>query len=744
MAEPSADPPQHLVAFGMPAEERQQLAELVQRGLEPAQPRFAEAVRALPTAVNGADVLTLMGVLTLHFGAFEAGTNAESERPLGVFQHHLEMAQGALLALGGDGIETQLHARAVALAESIQELNAAWSMLQMRRIAHAQDEDEHIRETVIFRLRARAATVRGWAYGSRLTPVLERLLEPLTEQCEDAIGISPAAVVRWWDRIGEEIDRRLQEHRRVVMEACDWPVDADWAQRIAEQFGGSADPADATTDLAADVDTRRALILERAGLCAHRIFRFTLDDLLTLYPGQEPSAEALARLLDAWSVRPGEEIPVNRLVADNPVVHRPLVRARDGEWHFFCAWLLYHSAFELIEHVFDDQPEIFDAYLDRRAEFLEERTAELVAQALPGARVERGLVGADPDDGKAYENDVVATISTLVAILEAKAGRLHPDVRRARGRVMRERLDQLLVSPSAQAERLAQRLVNGEGETAFTRRADGADVSIDASGIRRAVTAGVTLEPVADLLPRLTEVERAGITSADIDALAYSISLFDLELVVDLLGHPSEFLHYLGRRAEIERRSFLGGDEVDLLGLYLKTGFNIGEEEFSGEGRLDVTGMSDPIDVWHARREAGMDAPRPGVERTPWWESLLTRVEERGGARWAEVGVTLCNVAPPEQAEFHAAMTELRRSIVAGERPLNDMVVFSNGPPERLDVFVGVIAHSPERNERMQQVEAAARSAAGHTGAQRLIVISWTPKPIDSPYLALALFDGPE
>ncbi len=121
MTEPDADSPQHLVAFGMPAEERQRLAELVRQGFEQAQPRFAEAARALPTAVDGTDVRTLMGVLTLHFATFEAGTNAEFERPDGVFQHHLEMAQGALLALGGGVIQTQLHSHALTLAESVQE-----------------------------------------------------------------------------------------------------------------------------------------------------------------------------------------------------------------------------------------------------------------------------------------------------------------------------------------------------------------------------------------------------------------------------------------------------------------------------------------------------------------------------------------------------------------------------------------------------------------------------------------------
>ena len=39
-------------------------------------------------------------------------------------------------------------------------------------------------------------------------------------------------------------------------------------------------------------------------------------------------------------------------------------------------------------------------------------------------------------------------------------------------------------------------------------------------------------------------------------------------------------MHYLVRRAEFERNAVYSGDEIDLLALYVQTGFNIGEAEF--------------------------------------------------------------------------------------------------------------------------------------------------------------------
>jgi hypothetical protein len=104
----------------------------------------------------------------------------------------------------------------------------------------------------------------------------------------------------------------------------------------------------------------------------------------------------------------------------------------------------------------------------------------------------------------------------------------------------------------------------------FRRRADDSTFVVDAGKVRRMLTLAVTLEPIADMLPRLVETADSGLSAETADALFYNINILDLEVVIDVLDHPLEVLHYLGRRAEIEQRMFLNGDEIDLLGLYLQ------------------------------------------------------------------------------------------------------------------------------------------------------------------------------
>lgn len=148
------------------------------------------------------------------------------------------------------------------------------------------------------------------------------------------------------------------------------------------------------------------------------------------------------------------------------------------------------------------------------------------------------------------------------------------------------------------------------------------------------------------------------------------------------------------------------------------------------------------IDVWHYRREAGLEAKRPRTQRTDWWERLLSLVEERAGPRWAEIGVSLCNVADYDQRTFEESLHELRRSIAAGERPSTDVVLVHNGPPQRRNLFVGLIAASPDAIQRAQQYKDAANSVLDAHPANRVLVIAWTPIPIKAAYFGLVLFDG--
>ncbi len=693
------------------------------------------------------DPLIVMGAMAMYMGSAEAGSNPEHDRPFGIYQHHLEIAQAMLQRAGdpnGGGTETTWQS-IPRVVDAVKRFNEAWIILQLQKVERATGSEERELQKVLFQLRLNASTLRGWGYQSRMVPMLEELLAPLDGLVESRLGWRPGALPQWWMAMSNLVDERLATHRATVQSALDWPIDDAWFSRVVDQFGllpGAR--RDAVVGAARqDEQTRQGFVMHSSDLRAHELYRFTLDELVALMPSAvEP--EVVASIMDAWSLDWGDEggVDIGTLVLDNPVVGRPFLASGERSWHLFCGWLMLHNPFELVERLLDGEQDLFDAYMSRRAAFLEKRTAELLQQALPQATVEPSVLWQDPADAKQYENDVLALISSYAVIAEAKAGRLHPAARRGRGRALRDRVEELMVRPSEQGLRLAGTLEANQGRILFERKADESELSADADQVRRTVVIGVTLEPMAGLLPRLVDIAEAGLAKRAVDSLAYNISLPDLELIVDLLEHPSEVLHFLGRRTEIERRTFLMGDEVDLLGLYLDRGFNLGEREFQGRDILDVTGMSDPIDVWHYRREAGLPAERPRPQRTEWWEAVLSQVEDRGGPRWAEIGVSMCNLAPEDQEKFEHAMRDLQRAIADKKREPTDIVVFHNGPAQRQDVFVGLIAASPDADARARQYQGAAKTVLDRYPLERLTVLAWLPVATDLPYFALALYEA--
>jgi hypothetical protein len=92
--------------------------------------------------------------------------------------------------------------------------------------------------------------------------------------------------------------------------------------------------------------------------------------------------------------------------------------------------------------------------------------------------------------------------------------------------------------------------------------------------------------------------------------LAPCMLLADLEIVFDILELTALKIHYLKRRSELEANMNYMADEMDLLGFYLLTGFNIGEAEFSNN-RFQLTGMSKNIDDYYTSLDNDIPATSP-------------------------------------------------------------------------------------------------------------------------------------
>ena len=132
--------------------------------------------------------------------------------------------------------------------------------------------------------------------------------------------------------------------------------------------------------------------------------------------------------------------------------------------------------------------------------------------------------------------------------------------------------------------------------------------------------------------------------------MAVTMSLADLEFVFELLDSPIEKMHYLQRRSAIQQSVRYLADELDLLGLYLDTGLELGEFE-RGEKVLIASGMSKKVDDFFECKAEGIDTIKPKRHLAAWFAETRDRLAERAPPRWTEAASMLLDIGPDRSRE---------------------------------------------------------------------------------------------
>ena len=542
----------------------------VEEALKTAGPDFGKAVNDLAAAIDAVNRFELVQLMSMRYLVIAPGENPEFDRPDEIFQHHVELVQAFALREPlekGAPAKDLLDGLKDIIDAAIRAVDASM-FLEFLRVEKAKDDAERRRTMAISVLRLYGARVRGPTYYTHLVPALTELFVPLDQRIEEAIGVRAGALVDWWWAVSNAVQDRINAHRRLVHEISELPLDEKWAATIKELV--QVVPYDLSDELrkalAAD-EKRRMVFAGQLGLRnQHLIYGFTLDYLVSLYPGDvEP--DALLNVLRAWSLSFGEtgQIKPQELITDNPVMSRPIIRLNERLYLWTIPAGFHHSAFTMLERLIQGNNDLLSAYHDRRGEYLEDAVASAFAEKFPSAKVLTNVYWTHPADGSEYQTDCIVLIDSTVLIAESKGGRFSSHAQRGKARPLRDDIQDLLVKPTEQSKRLADLLEQGDGKLELRPNDDDAIV-VDIPKVEQVATLGVTLESIAAMLPGLSEVIEAGLTSGEYEALTYNLTLFNLQVIFEILEHPSDVITYLIRRSEIEADEFLHGEEADLLG----------------------------------------------------------------------------------------------------------------------------------------------------------------------------------
>ena len=220
------------------------------------------------------------------------------------------------------------------------------------------------------------------------------------------------------------------------------------------------------------------------------------------------------------------------------------------------------------------------------------------------------------------------------------------------------------------------------------------------------------------------------------------MNLADFETIFDVLEHPVQILHYLMKREAIEASVGYLANELGLLGLYLTTLLDFGDVEPGVE--VALTDMSDPLETYYNSLDAGvtLEKPRPAI--SPLFASIFSQLEQRGAARWTEIGVALNMFSPDYQRRITRMLAKLEKRVHKNWRRQGHKNMVICIPSRASSYALGyVMFKNGTANERWDFMENAAATALEPDHVQTVIVIGRNIDQDDAAYHAIALFGSP-
>jgi len=422
---------------------------------------------------------------------------------------------------------------------------------------------------------------------------------------------------------------------------------------------------------------------------------------------------------------------------ENPIWSKPVIALKGG---YYCS--MPQLFFSFILNTLDNIVEgINKASLhDRRSKFLERKIESIVKTRFPESQV---LSGVKWDlDGTQYETDLIAIIDSHLIIIEAKSQKISkPALRGAPARIKRH-LEEILIEPGIQSHRLEQKLNNirkkGSSDDPLNDK-----LPVDINSIKNILRVSVSLEDFATLQTNLRFFNDTEWLPDDFSPCP-SINLADFETLFDFLEHPVQIIHYLQRRTELEGEVNFIGDELDFMGLYITTLFNV--EGMLTDDNIDVaiTGMSEPLDKYYISKDHGVLIEKPQPNISTFFKKIFDKLEERAIPRWTEIGAILNRFPPDDQNKLSRYIETLTASVhktwkVEGHK---NIAIYS--PPESSEYSLSVVLYKNGNSDRRYEFFEHAAALGLETQHVRFcLVIGINIDRNDLPYHYTALSEAP-
>jgi hypothetical protein len=712
---------------------------------ENAAKEYPELIETLLGQLRSWSPLHLMATLAtwgLYSGVTDDGATGKPIMSK-VEQHHVELLQAFAMMLPVEewGRDPANPYQVPEVIETVGKLAEAF--LHQRYQEMAQERDLQQRTVLLLQegIRGHTQVVRNWGYFSDVVQISTELYAALDAEFEVHHGFSPTDLIEAARCLTAIIEKRTSDRfvtLKKVFRGRSIPQFVRLYYKHFPDLAGGPDKFVAALPPDVTLQQVKLITLSHADLSLAESLFAPLDEIA------EMSGRDLGKVrkaLDALAMTIGslKGTNVDHVFMANPVWNAPLVRIGSD---FFIAipQSIFSHIHPIMRHLFDEAG-LKEKLEDRRAAYLEWKLEQTIRKAIPKARV---IPNAEwTTGGVQYETDLIVTLDRVVLLFEAKSAGLTQAGLRGAPQAARNHVRDLVVAPSQQSARLAD-IIRSAKDGDAAALAVTQSLKVDVANVDTIARVSVTLDDFSVLSSLEGNLKEAGWVPEDLP-LALTLNVADFGVVADILSDPIFFIHYLNERSRIQKVTDLMGDELDYLGFYLETGFNLGELE-KGEYRLAISGMSGPIDRYYTSRDAGVAIAKPKPKIHPYFAKVLREIGDRDFESWTTAALDILRSAShDEQRQAVRGMERVRLSVRKNFRDPKHECCMVIIPPEGRDglvlFYVYPQALAAQRNDTVSLL--AAETLGAH-GRARCTVVGRKLEEWNRPYQFVMIATPPK
>lgn len=681
--------------------------------------QFDEQIPKLESLIRQVNPLALLAMACTTTLMRPLDGLAESVDEGQYFLSHLELLQAFILreppnAFSSAFVESQ---HLTAVMNCVRGLGKAFAFKRIAQVSPETSQEQRGAMAISEQFRVHTQDVRNDGYIGQMHRLYKELLAPLDADFVSTLGVTAQGIVDCFFRTHGIFSDRFNKHLQKCEPAMNAATPEEAVRKYAEAYGLTTDEHALLIDFVsrsklAGEDLRAYLIWQTFN-GIHRLFVWSIDDWLPLF-GEGTTEDAVATLVDRLSLDMGDlsESDPEHFFMGNPVWVQPLMPIDESRFFLACPGTPLSHCLEIIAFLIEDDAKLKEKYLKRRGDFLEDELAKLIMKVLPDADIFQGTLWK-ADDTTEGENDLLAVINGVGLVFEAKAGTIHASAKRGATLRLQNTVGKIVVDASAQAHGFINFLQEAKGPLSLPSSKGGLN-HIDPSRIDTFVPIAVSLDQLASEFLCWSMLVKTKTVPADAKPVV-ATSIWDLELVTEILDEEYLLLHYLSRRYNVEQRATYFGDELDLLVLYLDTGFDIPER--TADSPLQLGRLSNQLNPYFMGKEEGVKTVKPARQLTPWWRNIVTALWRKQTRASRESAFAMLDVSIQQQEEIGREFDKVKRRVQSNSNgaSIQDCLLFETGSGEHrycvVLMAVGDALFAKPKDELHDYMAATARQA---------------------------------